>query len=300
MKKKFIIFSIMGGIGDQIFQFSYALYIKKKLNCNIILDLTYYENKKNNKYIFRLKNLAIKNKCKIIESKNKINFKFFSYLRFIEKFKINKFIPKIYTNFFDLYFSNFIYDYFKDSKQKLYIKDNSYYFGYWHDFKYVKNFKKQINKILINPELNKKKIKKITKKLQKNTVAIHIRGGDYANSPIHDVLKSDYYEKAVKYFKKKLKSPKFHVFTNDRFLAKRIVSDIKIKNNTNFISKYNLSDIEEFSLFSSYDYVIIGNSTFSLMSSFLSFKRKLSIGPLCWNKNQQLDKKKTFPKLNFL
>ena len=62
-EKNFICISIMGGIGDQIFQYSYAIYLKNKLNCKVHLDISYYSNKLNyNKFIFRLSNISKKNK----------------------------------------------------------------------------------------------------------------------------------------------------------------------------------------------------------------------------------------------
>ena len=99
---------------------------------------------------------------------------------------------------------------------------------------------------------------------------------------------------------KKLNKPTFHIYTNDISLSKKILSEINCKNKIIFISKINLSDVEEFSLFTCYKYVIIGNSTFSLMSSFLSTKRNLSIGPYKWFKNQQLQNNKRFSNLKFI
>ena len=301
MKKNQIIVAIIGGIGDQIFQISFADFLKKKLNCNVLLDLSYYKNEKNyNKYKFRLKNLAIKKKYKLIKDGSLINFKYFQYLRFIERFGLNKLVSYIYNFFFKISFSNFIYDFHNSEYQKIKIKKDSYYFGYWHDFKYVKSLKKDLNKFIIYPKLMRNKINKIRKKIKNNTVAIHIRGGDYAFSSGHYILDSNYYNKAINFYIKKLNRPTFHLYTNDISLSKKILSEINCTNKIIFISKTNLTDIEEFSLFTNYKYAIIGNSTFSLMSSFLSNKRNLSIGPYKWFKNQRLQSNKRFSNLKFI
>ena len=111
---------------------------------------------------------------------------------------------------------------------------------------------------------------------------------------------SKYYENAFNFYKKLLKNPSFHIFTNDIRLSKKIIFQISKNKDILFLRDYNFSDIEEFSLFSKYNYAIIANSTFSLMSSYLSFDRKISVAPSIWLKKKKLDKKKIFSKLKFI
>ena len=290
----------MGGIGDQIFQYSYANYLRNKFRCNAYLDTSYYNNEFNyNKFKFRLSNLAKKNNFKIVGNITYINFKFISYLRLIELFKINKIFSYIYRLFFKTPIQNFIYEFWQTKKKVINLK-NSYYFGYWHNFLYVKDIKKNINDNLLRPYLEKIKLKKFIKKINNKTVAIHIRGGDFKTLSSHNVLNSKYYENAFNFYKKLLKNPSFHIFTNDIRLSKKIIFQISKNKDILFLRDYNFSDIEEFSLFSKYNYAIIANSTFSLMSSYLSFDRKISVAPSIWLKEKKLDKKKIFSKLKFI
>ena len=108
----------MGGIGDQIFQYSYANYLRNKFRCNAYLDTSYYSNEFNyNKFKFRLSNLAKKNNFKIVGNITYINFKFISYLRLIELFKINKIFSYIYRLFFKTPIQNFIYEFWETKKK---------------------------------------------------------------------------------------------------------------------------------------------------------------------------------------
>lgn len=300
MKKNFLYISIMGGIGDQIFQYSFANYLRNKLNCKGFLDTSYYNNKSNyNNFVFRLKNLAEKNNFKIVNNISYLNHNVLSYLRLIELFKINKIFTWIYKIFFKKPIQFFIYEYWKERK-KITIKNNSYYFGYWHNFNYIKPIKMNINKNLIDAELKKFKLIKFKKKIHKKTVAIHIRGGDFKFLPSHNLLSYNYYSDAIKFYKKLLKNPKFHIYTNDIKLSKKIILKILENKDIIFIKDLKFSDIEEFSLFSKYNYAIIANSTFSLMSSYLSMNRNLSIAPKIWLKGKRLDKNKKFSKLKFI
>ena len=77
MTKKYVLISFFGGIGDQIFQFSFANYLKNKLKCEVYVDLSYYQSSLNyNKLSFRLKSITKKkfqikkNLLKIEDEKN--------------------------------------------------------------------------------------------------------------------------------------------------------------------------------------------------------------------------------------
>ena len=291
----------MGGIGDQIFQLSFANYLKKRINCEAYLDISYYDTKLNyNKFKFRLKNLAIKNNFKLTDNISKINYKYLSYLRIFNILKLDIIIPSIYQLFFKIKIKNFIYEYWKE-KRSFKVDKNSYYFGYWHDLKYIKPLIKNIHKHLINPNNNKIKIKKFIKnKINNKTVCVHIRGGDFEKLSSHNLLDQRYYDAAINFYKKKINNPNFHIFTNDIRFSKKILSKYNKDNKFKYIKGLDFSDIEEFCLFTKYKYSIIANSTFSLISTYLSSTRNMSLAPKIWLKGKKLEKRKSFSKLKFI
>lgn len=299
--KKRIYLSMMGGIGDQIFQLSFANYLKKRINCEAYLDISYYDTKLNyNKFKFRLKNLAIKNNFKLTDNISKINYKYLSYLRIFNILKLDIIIPSIYQLFFKIKIKNFIYEYWKE-KRSFKVDKNSYYFGYWHDLKYIKPLIKNIHKHLINPNNNKIKIKKFIKnKINNKTVCVHIRGGDFEKLSSHNLLDQRYYDAAINFYKKKINNPNFHIFTNDIRFSKKILSKYNKDNKFKYIKGLDFSDIEEFCLFTKYKYSIIANSTFSLISTYLSSTRNISLAPKIWLKGKKLEKRKRFSKLKFI
>ena len=299
--QKRIYLSIMGGIGDQIFQLSFANYLKKRINCEAYLDISYYDTKLNyNKFKFRLKNLAIKNNFKLTDNISKINYKYLSYLRIFNILKLDIIIPSIYQLFFKIKIKNFIYEYWKE-KRSFKVDKNSYYFGYWHDLKYIKPLIKNIHKHLINPNNNKIKIKKFIKnKINNKTVCVHIRGGDFEKLSSHNLLDQRYYDAAINFYQKKLNNPNFHIFTNDIKFSKKILSKYNKDNKFKYIKGLDFSDIEEFCLFTKYKYSIIANSTFSLISTYLSSTRNISLAPKIWLKGKKLEKRKRFSKLKFI
>ena len=61
-KKKYVVVSIMGGLGDQINQYIFGKYIEKKFNLNVHYDLTYYNHKP--QFSFKLNNFKVHEKFK--------------------------------------------------------------------------------------------------------------------------------------------------------------------------------------------------------------------------------------------
>lgn len=282
-KSKKIIVSVMGGVGDQTFQFIFANYLKNKFqDSKIYLDTTYY-SLKNHNFKIRLKKLYNSN---ISFKKNifLLNFNKISYLRFLRNFNFLNY------KVFNIKIDNFIYEYWnKKNYKEPNLLDNSYYFGYWHNIKYFKAIKK--NLIFSNNIKKNTKLKKIYNQFNSSCVSLHIRGGDFLNNIHAKILDHKYYLKSKNYINKKIKNPKFYIFTNDEKYALQIIKKIHL-NNFFFINKYKLEDYEEFFLLTKFKNIISSNSTFSLASSLLASNIQNITMPYNWYNNANLDQKR--------
>jgi hypothetical protein len=111
------------------------------------------------------------------------------------------------------------------------------------------------------------------------TCFIHIRGGDYVGSPVHDVgLSSRYYSSCIEFMKKR-GITRFTVFTNDRnFCSKqKYLDDIR----------YTIIDENELDtlyLMTECKAAIISNSTFSWWGAYLNRNRLICV-PSKWFNN---------------
>ncbi len=281
--RKNAVVALMGGLGDQINQFIYGLYISRNFNTNIIYDITYYHDRP--AFSFKLKEYKTSD---FIFKRNffKLKYRYISYLRFIKKFKILiNFISngKIKNYYYE--------DWLNNQNQKIKkLKNKSYFFGYWHNKSFYEKELKNIRKIL---SLKKKsrKLNKIISGIEENDIAIHIRGKDYLQNSHAIVLNKNYYEKAIKFFDKKFIKKRFFIFTDDLEHSKKIISKIS---NLKFIylDKYKLKDFEEFEILKNFNYYIISNSTFAWTASMLSQKKKLIAAPSQWYKNSNNGSKK--------
>ena len=96
----------------------------------------------------------------------------------------------------------------------------------------------EIKKYLIIKDKFKKKIKRLFPDLtNKNTVVVHLRGGDYKNHLNNYFNKTilidrEYYKKSIYFFKKKIgKNAKFYFLTNDVNLLNKYLDGTKIEKN---------------------------------------------------------------------
>ena len=270
MKKKIYI-SLIGGLGNQLFQYSCALNLAYKLNAKLIID---------DKTGFLFDNIY-KRKLSLPKKflKNKISFLdtlFLIFLRLIKKIIYNK---KIFYKIFN-------YMIIDETKSKKYLENfydktknenKIYLIGFFQSEKYFfENRKKIIKKILKN------KLYKFKQKIDNDSLMVGIRM--YEEVPNNDFKKFGglenfkYYNEAIKIFKKKYKNLDLFIFSS---LNKRQFFEKKINykfSNFNIDKLNNLNEYEFLLLCSNFSKFIISNSSFYWWAAYLgNFMKPIKI-----------------------
>ena len=258
---------LKGGLGNQLFQFFTAYFLSKKLKMNLAVDVSNYKN--NNYRQFQLFNLLRTNK------------NYFKYNK--ENFFFRK-LKKIYYFFF---FNNFKENnafLYSENFKKLNNKKNINLIGFFQSEKYFDTNRNEIIKILdFNSSKRSQDKQLVSKILNSQSVAIHIRGGDYINfekvNPSYGTLSQLYYKKAIKIISKNYNNFNIYIFTDDKsyFFKKNFLHGYKY---TLVDSGCDIKDLYLMSLCKNF---IISNSTYSWWGAFLSFYRnKIIISPQKW------------------
>lgn len=124
-----------------------------------------------------------------------------------------------------------------------------------------------------------------------NSVSLHIRRGDYITSKItnkfHGTCCLGYYKKAMKLINKKVKNPKYFVFSDDIYWVKK---NLEIKNA--FYVDDNVGDKSyiDMQLMSMCKHNIIANSSFSWWAAWLNNNpNKIVIAPKKWFNDPGMD-----------
>lgn len=286
MKKVFLTVYCQGGLGNQLFQFitGYVLAKKNKINLRINIEsFNSYDRE------FELDKFPEIRKLNIPKIKN-FNFFFKIYLYLYHKFyKILK-ISRIYK-FINYFFfldkqefekSPFIFN--QDLLKKKIIKNLSI-IGFFQSEKYFVRYKKIVLKLFKFPKIKNKLVHNHLNLIKNmNSVAIHIRRGDYFNNPkvrnVHGILGQDYYKKSISYVKKRVKNPFYFIFSDDVELVKKT---FLFFNKKNYIFIDTKSSINDLHLMSNCKHFIIANSTFSWWGAWLSKnKDKIICAPKNW------------------
>lgn len=155
-------------------------------------------------------------------------------------------------------------------------RKNNYYDGYWLTSKYFSKYQKEIRKEF---ELEAKYLEivndKMAKAKQEQSVAIHVRRGDYlnknkANAPggFDENKLVVYYKNAIEFIKGKIDTPVFYVFSDDIEWCRKNISVPGSKVET-IENKNERADLLDLFCISECKHGIMSPSTFSWWGNWL-------------------------------
>ncbi len=264
---------LIGGLGNQLFQYAYAFYLVKK-GKKVKLEISEFNH-------YKLHKLTIHNfKIRLKFSKWKEVKKFYIFKNSFITYLIKIFSKKTYI-FLNKIFNNCSIKYEHLNNLNL-DSSNLLHDGYWQSLKFVEINKKELLKQF---KAKKQSIshKKILKYIstKKNSVAIHIRlytkvrGED----KFHGNISSNYIRKAKEKIELKIKNPFYFIFTNSNDW---VFKNLKIKRSNYKIIK-GFKDYEDLISIAKCKNQIISNSTFGWWGAWLNEnKNKIIIVPKQW------------------
>ena len=216
-----IIVRIMGGLGNQMYQ--YALYKKMSLYFeNTKIDILHYrdEIKINQIRPFELSlfpdiQYDIANRDEVYSLIGK---------------RGDSFCDKIADRFFPR--KSFVYTDLENGlvDETLYAMNKVYLTGYWQNYSYFSDIIGDLKKEFIFPKSKKMENLRMEDYIrQHNCVAVHIRRGDYINGKelYGGICTDQYYYKAISEMKKKLVNPVFIFFSDDQTWTKKNFADVE-------------------------------------------------------------------------
>lgn len=278
------------GLGNILFQYFSAKAIAKKNNCELKFDISSIE--KNQMPFYSL------------TKEEKIEYLNESILAFDIDFQIASIedIKKVRGFLYQPKIKNtFVKNFFHKIEKK--IAFNNYFYEK-DPFKYYKKLNNYnnlyLNGLLINPVYFSNEVNfsfKLSRKLSKssfnelkeikknNSVAIHIRRGDYLGLKLYPSLSKTYYLKAISEIEKTQENVKYFFFSDDIEWCKEKFKNI---NNSIFIS--GNKPYEDFWLMMNCKHNIISNSTYAWWASRLNQNpNKKIFGPSKWINKYKID-----------
>ena len=275
-----IITKLIGGLGNQMFQYAVGRAISSRSGAVLKIDKSDFIN-----YPLRQYQLDKYNIIEEFATKEDINSivpdqsQFYKYALFDFKQKAYPFHKKPYIKQRTLLFDSAI----------LKIKDHAYIDGYWQNELYFKDISAIIkNEFTLKDCLDKKNIKIRDEIVNSASVSVHIRRGDYVTNPhtrkTHGLLNLDYYYKAIEIINKSIRHPSLYIFSDDiPWVRENLITHLPL----NYIY-HNCREKDHLDLFLMRlcKHHIIANSSYSWWGAWLSdYCGKIVISPKRWFSN---------------
>jgi hypothetical protein len=270
---------IKGGLGNQMFQYATAYSVAKKLNTDLVIDLSFMQNRlpifdfTHREYELDLFDV---NAPVTTFFKNRLMDKYASYP--VEKvFMMTKLI-KTFREKKSFLFDSSLFD----------VKDGTYIEGYFNNYKYFEAYEKEIQAIFSIDKLFNSDFSDIEEKIKSTeSVSINIRRGDYVNSKNKDIyvqLNEAYYLKAINIVREHIKNPHFFVFSYDDPKWFKQALQLEEGEYTYMDRSYTGDHFKTYlRLISLCKHNIISNSTFAFWGAYLNKNpTKIVISPNRW------------------
>tara|TARA_R110002051_G_scaffold9348_1_gene37118 strand:+ start:32 stop:853 length:822 start_codon:yes stop_codon:yes gene_type:complete len=267
-----VVVKLIGGLGNQMFQYAAAKALALHTKHELRLDLSGFEDYKLRAYglhHFNINAKPFKQKSKWIRKlENKL--KLTTYYN-EQSFRFN---PEVF---------NIIN---KNIRLQGYFQAEDYFITYrndiLNDFKIVSPLKKQTQNLMV--EMAKT-----------NAVSIHIRRGDFLTHEVHNTSKEEYYKEAMTFIESKIEQPTYYVFSDDMDWVK---ANFKSNHKAVYVDFNDASTaFEDIKLMSNCQHNIIANSSFSWWAAWLNTNlNKIVIAPKQWFNGEQYDYTDVVPK----
>jgi hypothetical protein len=273
-----IISRIVGGLGNQMFQYAAGRSLSIKHAVPYLLDINEfsYSNSHQGFELERIFTIP----AAIAKDEEIRNITGWQSYRFAQKFLTLRHANVLRKN------SLIIEAKFNYSSSILNSPSNCYLIGYWQSEKYFSSIKETIRADFVFRSPMSDSNKRIAEVIgATNSVSMHVRRGDYISNnktfSVHGVCSVEYYERAIRYIADHVNNPVFFIFSDD---FDWIRENLKVNypyyyvDNNRGSASYN--DMHLMSLCS---HNIIANSTFSWWGAWLNLNnKKIVIAPKKW------------------
>jgi hypothetical protein len=282
-----IIVRLIGGLGNQMFQYAAGRSLAHHHNTDLFLDLTWFAS-------FTLRKYEL--------DSFRINAKIASpdQLKHVSRSRKDAVCLGIRHIFFGETVFQYVNELTFDSHEKaVYLPDNVYLDGYWQSEKFFTEIPDIMkNELLINTlpsPINQELLNEIN---GCDSVSLHIRRGDYVSNPktmeLHGVLGIEYYMQALNLIRETVNDPHIFVFSDDiPWVRENLKTNLPL-----YFIDHNGADkgYEDLRLMSNCKHHIIANSSFSWWGAWLNKNpNKIVIAPNKWFNELKKDTRDLIP-----
>ncbi len=270
-----VVVRLMGGLGNQMFQYATARAVALHKGVPLKLDLSWLQKQPKREY--ELHNLRV-----VEEFASLDEIPFANQLGLIDRLlgrAAQMILPRHRQAVYQQKGLAYDPEVFNTRSQVLLV-------GYWQSEKYFRHIRETLlEEFAVATDLQAQTIDTAKSIAAVNAVSLHIRRGDYVSEPrtreVHGVCPPDYYRSAVRFIADRVEEPHIFVFSDDMEWAK---ANLQINLRTAFVDHTDPGrGFEDLYLMRRCQHHVIANSSFSWWGAWLcDSPGKIVIAPRRW------------------
>jgi len=285
-----IISNVIGGLGNQMFQYAIGRALSLRRHTQLKLDISGFSQDPQRKYDLHLYNIQAE----------------IATLQEVEKLKgkLNQGLGEKIVKIFSAKSPAISASYLKEKDmgfhpEILEAPDNVYLEGYWQSEKYFSDIAATIRKdfsMKTAPNIDNQKV--LDQIHATTAISLHVRRGDYVSNTtanaFHGTTTLDYYKMAIDKLNNLIPGGTIFVFSDDQTWVKE---NLKFTLPTIFVDCNDTDHAQDdLRLMASCQHHILANSTFSWWGAWLAeHPKQIVIAPKQWFKNPNISSKDLIP-----
>jgi hypothetical protein len=281
-----VVVKLMGGLGNQLFQYSAGKALSERHKTELVLDDSWYVGPffRNTPRIVGLRSLNIAARLPTLRER--------AWMRTCSSGVLSRFpLPRPWRVIkeshyhFDPRFPN--------------LPDDVYLSGYWQSEQYFDERRSSLLKELTPRGASPPSLHDwVAAVASTESVSIHIRRGDFVanarTAAYHGALPLTYYEAAVAHAASRIANPTFFVFSDDIAWARE---NLRLRHVTTFVQQLSSDPCWEMLLMSRCRHHIIANSSYSWWGAWLNpSKDSIVVAPRRWFQDPRIDTADLIPR----
>lgn len=288
------IVNIIGGLGNQMFQYSFALSLKERFpNERVMIDTTHF----NHIFIKKFRGANLHNGYEVekvfpnAKLEHASAWDLMKVTWYMPNYLLSRVVRRLLTKRKSEYIQP-LEQSFAHIPEVYDINGDCYYEGIWESAKNYISCKDVIQHTFAHPEPNSSNKVRIEQMEHENSVGVHIRRGDYLYEPAFmNICDIDYYERAITEILKDGMKHTFYIFSNDMKWCNENIKPlmkghqiVMVNDNTGKDSCWDMF------LMTHCKDLIIANSSFSWWGAFLNNRDGRVVAPKTWvNRKAEYD-----------
>jgi hypothetical protein len=287
-----IIVKLIGGLGNQMFQYAAGKYLAHLHQTDLLVDSSFLDKNPNGAYTKRKLELSVFNlDLKIATSEDIKKFNTEGSNKYSRA--LQRHLPILFNN---LYAAESGIQY---QKEFLNYPKNTYLDGFWQSERYFKPIESVLLKEFTPKEnLNSENQNWLNKISNCESVSLHIRRGDYISNKNaqqhHGNLGLDYYKNALNLIKEVFQNTEVFIFSDDLDWCN---ANLKLDGVVHYVNANQQQNFHlDMYLMSHCKHNVIANSSFSWWAAWLNQNtNKIVVAPAIWYADKSLNTKDLIP-----